>query len=514
MESRHRAVAAGLTLTLALGAWTMPASAFADTTIPQGASETASSSGGDTGKSGPLPEPGDYDRALDYEEDPQESGSISLLSTEEGLARLTPLTLSSEMKYFAENESGSNYDQGFSYGDGYNAMGFYQFDRRYSLLPFIKACYEYNPTKYAMFAPVIERGDELTSGAIYDRETKQLTEIGQLAENAWHAAYRADSTEFSALQDAYAYQEYYLPVQRILKNNFGVDISGRADCVKGLAWGLCNLFGSGGCQRFFRLANLSDDMTDREFVNALCDAVVNNVDDYAYGASYKARYERERATCLEYIAEDEALSGDTGSDESDELPFFDVDRAWYYDDIVYVYKNGYMSGLADPVLRFAPNEAIVRQDVACVLYNIFGNGEKAPACSFADVDQSKYYADAINWAVYHGYMNGIGDPATGTYVRFGVNEPLPREQLASVAANIARKTGDSLDTSKYHSMLDWATTSPWATENVIWALNKGVIDGVSLVEGRYVAPHNNTTRAEMAAIVRRCIEKGIIPTAS
>ena len=303
-------------------------------------------------------------------------------------------------------------------------------------------------------------------------------------------------------------------MQRILKNNFGVDISGRADCVKGLAWGLCNLFGSGGCQRFFRLANLSDDMTDREFVNALCDAVVNNVDDYAYGASYKARYERERATCLEYIAEDEALSGDTGSDESDELPFFDVDRAWYYDDIVYVYKNGYMSGLADPVLRFAPNEAIVRQDVACVLYNIFGNGEKAPACSFADVDQSKYYADAINWAVYHGYMNGIGDPATGTYVRFGVNEPLPREQLASVAANIARKTGDSLDTSKYHSMLDWATTSPWATENVIWALNKGVIDGVSLVEGRYVAPHNNTTRAEMAAIVRRCIEKGIIPTAS
>ena len=45
-------------------------------------------------------------------------------------------------------------------------------------------------------------------------------------------------------------------------------------------------------------------------------------------------------------------------------------------------------------------------------------------------------------------------------------------------------------------------------------ISKGVIDGVSLVEGRYVAPHNNTTRAEMAAIVRRCIEKGIIPTAS
>ena len=164
-----------------------------------------------------------------------------------------------------------------------------------------------------MFAAVIERGDELQNGAIYDSSTKQLTEIGQLAEDAWHAAYAADPAEFSALQDNFAYQEYYLTVERILRNNFGVDISGRADCVKGLAWGLCNLFGSGGCQRFFKLANLSDDMTDREFVNALCDAVVENVGGYTYGESYRARYERERATCLSYISEDEAAAEQPGS---------------------------------------------------------------------------------------------------------------------------------------------------------------------------------------------------------
>ena len=237
----------------------------------------------------------------------------SLLSGRSARVSITPQSLSSEMRYFAENESGSNYDQGFSYGDGYNAMGFYQFDRRYSLLDFIEACYSYDSSKYSMFAGVIERGGELQSGAIYDSSTKQLTEIGQLAEDAWHAAYAADPAEFSALQDNFAYQEYYLTVERILRNNFGVDISGRADCVKGLAWGLCNLFGSGGCQRFFKLANLSDDMTDREFVNALCDAVVENVDGYTYGASYRARYERERATCLSYISEDEAAAEQPGS---------------------------------------------------------------------------------------------------------------------------------------------------------------------------------------------------------
>lgn len=332
MEPRHQAIAAGLALTLAIGTVGTPTITYASTdtgTERADSLERAAASGpstgdgtstGDDAAEEEMPAPAEYDRADDYVEDPSAEGMPtimtlslnSLLSGRSARVSITPQSLSSEMRYFAENESGSNYDQGFSYGDGYNAMGFYQFDRRYSLLDFIEACYSYDPSKYSMFAAVIERGDELQNGAIYDSSTKQLTEIGQLAEDAWHAAYAADPAEFSALQDNFAYQEYYLTVERILRNNFGVDISGRADCVKGLAWGLCNLFGSGGCQRFFKLANLSDDMTDREFVNALCDAVVENVDGYTYGASYRARYERERATCLSYISEDEAAAEQPG----------------------------------------------------------------------------------------------------------------------------------------------------------------------------------------------------------
>ena len=331
MEPRHQAIAAGLALTLAFGTVSAPTITYANTSAEQGASSDAAAdgaadgsasgdgaaSGTDTGDAADavddaveeLPEPGDYDRALDYEEAPTDGPSIMMLSISSLLSSrsisITPQALSSEMKYFAENESGSNYDQGFSYGDGYNAMGFYQFDRRYSLLDFMKACYSYNPSKYGMFKAVIDRGDELKTGTIYDRSTKKLTEIGQLAEDAWHAAYAADRNEFAALQDNFAYQEYYLPVERILKNSFGVDISGRADCVKGLAWGLCNLFGSGGCQKFFGYAKLSQDMTDEEFVIALCSAVIDNVDGYTYGASYRARYERELQTCLNYLAQHE-----------------------------------------------------------------------------------------------------------------------------------------------------------------------------------------------------------------
>lgn len=349
MEPRHQAIAAGLALTLAFGTVGAPAASFATTPAEHDSAAAAGASGtpeggadgatpgdgadtaadGDTAadvaaaeddeQSEQLPEPGSYDRSLDYEGSTGDLPSIMMLSLNSLLSArsvsITPQSLSSEMKYFAEYESGRNYDQGFSYGDGYNAMGYYQFDRRYSLLSFMEACYSYDSTTYSMFKAVIDRGSELKGGTIYDSQTKQLTEIGKLADDAWHAAYAANPTEFAALQDNFAYQEYYLPAENILRSKFGADISGRADCVKGLVWGLCNLFGQGGCQKFFGYANLSDDMTDREFVNALCDAVVNNVDGYTYGASYRTRYERERATCLTYIAEDEAAAGKPDADD-------------------------------------------------------------------------------------------------------------------------------------------------------------------------------------------------------
>lgn len=319
MESRHQAIAAGLALSLAFGAAVAPATAFATASTEEAVQDASavSASGEGAGEGSPsgdadgataaaeLPAPSGWDRADNYESAPADTGSIMMLSLNSLLSsrsstRIAPVALSSEMKYFAQNESGSNYRLGFSYGDGYNAMGFYQFDRRYSLVDFMQACYDYDSAKYAMFGPVIARADELKTGEIYDRSAKRLTEIGQLAQDAWYAAYDQDPAEFSALQDNYGYRAYYLPVERILRNNFGLDISGRADCVKGLAWGMCNLFGSGGCQKYFRLANLSEGMTDREVVNALCDAVVKNVGG-TYAQSYRNRYERERATCLAYL---------------------------------------------------------------------------------------------------------------------------------------------------------------------------------------------------------------------
>lgn len=332
MKPKHQAIVAGLALSLTLGvAAPIPMFAQTDTVQQQ---DIAGNANADpiTDVDAKQPAPSDYDPADEYSEvvDPSPLMTLSLNSImATSSSSLQPKALSSEMKYFAQNESGSNYNLGFSYGDGYHAMGFYQFDRRYALVDFMQECYNYNPQKYGMFKAVIDRGSELKRDAddvIYDKKTHKLTELGQLAEDAWHAAYAADPQEFSALQDAYGYQEYYLPVERIVRK-YGLDLSGRADCLKGLCWGMNNLFGSGGCQKFFKMANLSNDMSDEQAVTAICDALIDymtNTSTNQYAASYANRYEREKKTCLTYLAQhktendankDASGSGsDTGSD--------------------------------------------------------------------------------------------------------------------------------------------------------------------------------------------------------
>lgn len=254
--------------------------------------------------------PGTYDRADFYEEAP--TATARTLSATRA-SSLSSVQVTAEMKYFTQYESHANYRQGFSYGDGYNALGYYQFDRRYSLISFMTAVYNHNPSKYAMLKSVIDQGSKVSSPSVsmYDSKTGKLTKLGQQVQNAWYAAYDADPAEFSALQDSYAYNSYYVPTERWLAAQ-GIDISDRADCVKGMVWGLSNMWGTGGVRNLLLGANLSNDMTDREFVTALSRQMTDNISQYSsqtqYYAGWKNRYKNELADCLAFIAEDEAAA--------------------------------------------------------------------------------------------------------------------------------------------------------------------------------------------------------------
>lgn len=294
MQPKHSAIVAGLTLALSFGAVAAPATAMAEEPAPGVASDAT-----------------DIDKGL-YT---QQSFSGVLRSVQ----GVSFVNVTDEMKYFTKYESHGNYNQGFSYGDGYNALGYYQFDRRWSLIPFMKQVYNYDSAKYGMLKGAIDRGSEISNANNPMYANGQLTELGRIAQEAFQGAYNTDPAEFSALQDAYAYNSYYAVTESWLKSALGIDISGRADCVKGMVWSITNMCGTGGCQDFFRWANLSNDMTDREFVTALSNSVVDNVarkysSQPQYHEGWKNRYRNELKDCLVYIAEDEAAAEVTPSE--------------------------------------------------------------------------------------------------------------------------------------------------------------------------------------------------------
>ena len=233
-------------------------------------------------------------------------------------SNLQPMSFSSEMLYFCKYESSCNYDQGLSSGDGYHAMGYFQFDNRYGLGSFLKAAYNYNPSTYSALKVIDDRYGWDVTGAT--RSNGAFTQLGNDLNAAWHAAYKANPTEFSNLQNGWAYIDSYngsLGARGCLKA-FGINLDNRPDCIKGLCWGMVNLFGAGGgasyinngnyygANWFFKNSGINNSMSDEAFVTTLCDYVVNNVakrypKQSIYWTGWQNRYKSEKTDCLRYI---------------------------------------------------------------------------------------------------------------------------------------------------------------------------------------------------------------------
>lgn len=411
--------------------------------------------------------------------------------------------LSDEFKYFTRYESSCNYDQGFSWGDGYHAVGYYQFDNRYSLQPFLQYCYEYDPEHYAQFAFAADPAVDIAGSSMYDYNAGALTPLGQQIENAWHAAYSAYPDEFAALQDTYAYNNYYVVAENYLASQ-GIDISNRADCVKGLCWGVCNLFGSGGWRQFvggtwnytyYPGCGLSNDMSDTEFVMALTQYIVDHVAEFypsqsQYHEGWQNRYRSEQRECMSYLP--------------DLVP-----NSWYDEAVAYVRSTGLMSGYSGGVQdgRFGPEDRITRGQIATVLYRYFNPNASADTDAyyaardhFSDVAQGSYYEAAINWAYEAGIVFGYDD-GTG---RFGPDDVASREQVAVMMQRAAGMRG--LDTSADPGVLwahnDAASVSGFAVSGLSWCCKVGIITGSVNADGSTsLNPVNSCTRSQFAKMI-------------
>ena len=180
------------------------------------------------------------------------------------------------------------------------------------------------------------------------------------------------------------------------------------------------------------------------------------------------------------------------------LPFADVSSSdWFYNDVRYVYEKGIMDGTGAD--RFSPNAPLTRAMIVTILYRMAGSPSVSGSSDFTDVATGKWFAKAVAWAAANGIVNGYGSGL------FGPNDPVTREQLAAILYRYAVYGGMTAVTLEENlgGFADTAQLSAYAIQAMNWAVGQGLING----SGSNLVPKAQATRAQVAAIIHRYLER-------
>ena len=111
-----------------------------------------------------------------------------------------------------------------------------------------------------------------------------------------------------------------------------------------------------------------------------------------------------------------------------ESNFTDVaEDAWYYAPITWASENGITVGLNDGTGRFGVGQACTREQCVTFLHRAAGKPEVTEHQEFTDVEEGRYYYDAISWAASNQITVGLND-GTG---RFGVGQKCTRAMIVT-----------------------------------------------------------------------------------
>ena len=179
-------------------------------------------------------------------------------------------------------------------------------------------------------------------------------------------------------------------------------------------------------------------------------------------------------------------------------PFTDVsEKDWFYSDVMFVYENGLMLGTSKTL--FSPHGTATRGMMATILWRMEGSPVPKGKNSFTDVEAEKWYADAITWTAENGIFAGYSKD------KFGPDDPITREQLAAIFYRYADYKGYDLTVKgNLDKFKDADKITDYAKTAMQWAVGSGLMKGKS---GNLLDPQGTATRAEIAAMLHRFIEK-------
>jgi hypothetical protein len=197
-----------------------------------------------------------------------------------------------------------------------------------------------------------------------------------------------------------------------------------------------------------------------------------------------------------------SLTNSTYSVVWHQLEFSDVTQHWAKNAVNDMGSRMVVEGTGKGM--FHPDQDITRAEFAAILIRGLGLKLEKGASTFSDVKAADWYNDAINTAYTYHLIDGFED---GT---FRPNDKITREQATVILAKAMTITSLRVQLSApsidgtLRPYTDAAVVSTWARSSMADSIQAGIVSGRSTTE---LAPKDAMTRAEVAAIIQRLLQK-------
>ena len=152
---------------------------------------------------------------------------------------------------------------------------------------------------------------------------------------------------------------------------------------------------------------------------------------------------------------------------------------------------------------FSPDTGMTRAMFATVIGRLYERSYGTPNISgdhaFTDCDYESWYGSYIDWCSENGIIEGVGGGL------FEPNREITRQEMAAIIYRFAEFLKISkVSESATLNYPDSAKIASWAEQAALYCQETGIIEGR---DGGNFVPQGTATRAEVAAILERFVEK-------
>lgn len=203
-----------------------------------------------------------------------------------------------------------------------------------------------------------------------------------------------------------------------------------------------------------------------------------------------------------YYAKINSLTNSTYSVVWHPIEFKDVDKHWAKDAVNEMGSRMVVGGVGNDI--YAPDRDITRAEFAAIMVKALGLKPGTGNNPFSDVKEGVWYVQYIETAYQYGIISGYGNG------KFGPQDTISREQAMTMIAKAMNITGLKVDVGSaeledlLQGFVDSDKAVNWAKESITKCIKSGIVSGRS---GNTIAPKANITRAEVAVIVKKLLQK-------